>query len=63
MPRPLVLGQVRLLEAPNTEANFVMREMGYNIAREHARQLRFIAHVALLLAPLVLLGVASRRAP
>ena len=52
-------GSARLLEAPHTEANFVMREMGYEIARAHARKLRGIVHVALFLAPLALLGVVA----
>jgi sulfite dehydrogenase (quinone) subunit SoeC len=33
-------GEVRPLEAPHTQANFVMREMGYTIARKHAAKLR-----------------------
>jgi DMSO reductase anchor subunit len=57
------LGEVRLLEAPHTEANFVMREMGYAIARAHARKLRVVAHVALFLAPLALLGVVAAGSP
>jgi len=57
------LGEVRLLEAPHTEANFVMREMGYAIARAHARQLRVLVHVALFLAPLALLGVVAAGPP
>jgi DMSO reductase anchor subunit len=56
-------GQARLLEAPHTEANFLMREMGYEIARAHARKLRVIAHVALFLAPLILLGIVVAGAP
>jgi DMSO reductase anchor subunit len=56
-------GQVRLLEAPHTEANFVMREMGFEIARAHARKLRFIVHGALFLAPLALLGVVAAGPP
>jgi len=57
------LGEVRLLEAPHTEANFVMREMGYAIALAHARKLRVVAHVALFLAPLALLGVVAAGSP
>jgi DMSO reductase anchor subunit len=57
------LGSVRLLEAPHMEANFVMREMGYEIARAHARKLRVIVHVALFLAPLILLGVVAAGPP
>jgi DMSO reductase anchor subunit len=56
-------GEVRLLEAPHTEANFIMREMGYEIARMHARRLRAIVHVALFIAPLILLGVVVAGPP
>ena len=33
-------GDVRLLEAPHTEANYLMTEMGFQIARKHAAKLR-----------------------
>jgi DMSO reductase anchor subunit len=33
-------GKVRPLEPPHSQANFVMREMGYHVARKHARKLR-----------------------
>jgi DMSO reductase anchor subunit len=36
-------GSVRVLDPPHTQANFVMREMGYTVARKHARTLRIIA--------------------
>jgi len=36
------IGKVRQLEAPHTQANFVQREMGYQVARKHAAQLRRI---------------------
>ncbi len=36
-------GEVSLLEGPHTSDNFVMREMGYSIARRHATRLRRIA--------------------
>ena len=36
-------GTVRVLDPPHTQANFVMREMGYAVARKHARILRIIA--------------------
>lgn len=39
-------GRVRPLEAPHTQANFVMREMGYAIARKHAMKLRFLVQAA-----------------
>jgi len=33
-------GKVRPLEPPHTQPNFVMREMGYKVARKHALKLR-----------------------
>ncbi len=36
------LGTVRPLDPPHTQPNFVMREMGYQVARRHARRLRGI---------------------
>jgi DMSO reductase anchor subunit len=47
-------GTVRLLEAPHTEENYLMREMGYRIARKHAAKLRRIALAAGFAAPLAL---------
>lgn len=43
-------GVVRPAEAPHTEANYLLREMGYVLARRHARRLR---PIALLLAGLL----------
>lgn len=37
------LGEVRMLEGPHSGANFVMREMGYAVARKHVRKLRRIS--------------------
>jgi DMSO reductase anchor subunit len=37
------LGKVRLLEAPHSEANYLMKEMGFRIARKHAVRLRILA--------------------
>ncbi|HLB96003.1 MAG TPA: DmsC/YnfH family molybdoenzyme membrane anchor subunit, partial [Acetobacteraceae bacterium] len=37
------LGKVRSLDPPNTEENYLLREMGYRIARKHAARLRVIA--------------------
>lgn len=36
-------GEVRPLEPPHSQPNFVMREMGYRIARKHALKLRRLA--------------------
>ena len=37
------LGTVRLFEAPHTSQNYLMKEMGFHIARKHATKLRRIA--------------------
>lgn len=37
------LGEVRSFEAPSTEENYLTHEMGFVLARKHARQLRTIA--------------------
>jgi len=47
--------EVRMFEAPHTEENFVMREMGYRVARSHVEKLRGIARVTLFAVPLVLI--------
>lgn len=55
------IGQVRLLESPHSGENYVMREMGYTIARKHARRLRKFALVVggvLTAFALVLAGVS-----
>jgi len=37
------LGTVRLFEAPHTSENYLLKEMGFSIARKHAAKLRRIA--------------------
>lgn len=39
-------GRVRLLEAPHTEENYLLHEMGFRLARKHARRLRRVARWA-----------------
>lgn len=51
-------GLVRMLDAPHTETNYLMQEMGYRIARKHAGRLRVIAAVALFAIPFILLLAA-----
>jgi sulfite dehydrogenase (quinone) subunit SoeC len=46
-------GQVRPLDPPHTQANFVMREMGFQVARKHALRLRRASAVLLFLMPIV----------
>ncbi len=49
------LGPVRSLEPPHTEENFLLREMGYVIARKHASRLRAVAMAVGFIVPVVLL--------
>lgn len=52
-------GKVSLFEAPHTEESFVMREMGFTIARKHAKELRMLSLLALFGAPLILMPLAA----
>jgi DMSO reductase anchor subunit len=47
------LGTVRPLDPPHTQPNFVMREMGYQVARRHAEMLRWLAMILLFALPIV----------
>ena len=49
------LGKVRLLEAPHSEENYLMREMGFQIARKHAEKLRRIVVVLAFALPALLI--------
>lgn len=62
------LGAVRSFEQPHTEENYLSHEMGFVLARAHARRLRAIALWLILLAPvsmlpLVLTGAAGAWIP
>jgi DMSO reductase anchor subunit len=46
-------GRVRMLEPPNTEENYLLKEMGFHIARKHRVRLRLIARVAAFVVPLL----------
>ena len=53
-------GKVRQLEAPHSQANFVMREMGFVVARKHAKILRQLVMLLLFAGPVLLcLGSAA----
>ncbi|HEY6941658.1 dimethyl sulfoxide reductase anchor subunit family protein [Dokdonella sp.] len=52
------LGVVRAFEAPHTEENYLLHEMGFMLARKHARALRRIALVAAFAVPALLAAVA-----
>jgi len=47
-------GRVCMLEAPHTEENYLLREMGFRIARRHRRRLRRIARLAGFAVPAVM---------
>jgi DMSO reductase anchor subunit len=55
------LGRVRMLDPPHTQTNYLLSEMGYQVARKHALKLRQLAY--LLAAGAALLTVASVLAP
>ena len=48
-------GTVKLFEAPHTEANYLMKEMGFKIARKHSAKLRLITLLAGFIAPILLI--------
>ena len=45
-------GTVRSIEWPHTEENYVLKEMGFRIARRHAAKLRRIVHAGAFALPL-----------
>jgi len=51
------LGEVRLLESPNTQANYLNREMGFRVARKHAVKLRRFAVIFGAVLPIGMLVV------
>lgn len=51
-------GTVRLFAAPHTEENYLLKEMGYKVARKHAMKLRRIVWAGAFAAPLAMLIVA-----
>jgi sulfite dehydrogenase (quinone) subunit SoeC len=53
------LGEVRLLETPNTSANYLNKEMGFRVARKHALKLRRITLLAGFLLPFALLSLTA----
>jgi DMSO reductase anchor subunit len=51
------LGTVRPFEAPHTETNYRLREMGFVVARKHARVLRRIAFIVGFVLPALIASV------
>ncbi|HUD43239.1 MAG TPA: DmsC/YnfH family molybdoenzyme membrane anchor subunit [Dokdonella sp.] len=50
-------GSVAAMEAPHTEENYLLREMGFALARRHAERLRAIASRTLFALPLLAIGM------
>jgi len=55
------LGKVRVLEPPHTQPNFIMREMGYRVARKHAQKLRKLSLLLAFGLPVVVLMLSQAR--
>ena len=47
-------GKVRMLEPPHTEENYLLKEMGFRIARQHQARLRRVARLAGFAGPALL---------
>jgi DMSO reductase anchor subunit len=48
------IGTVRPLDPPHTESNYLLREMGFRVARKHASTLRWVALIAGFAVPVLL---------
>ena len=56
------IGPTRAFEAPHTEPNYLLREMGFVLARRHSSRLRAIAIAALAGVPLAAITLVALRA-
>ena len=54
----LVGGTVRSIEWPHTEENYLLKEMGFRIARKHSAKLRRITQALAFIVPAILLAIA-----
>ena len=52
------LGKISLVEAPHSEDNYLLKEMGFRVARKHAARLRIIALVLGFITPFGLIALA-----
>lgn len=54
-------GEVRSIEWPHTQANYILKEMGYQVARKHAAKLRRYAQILAFALPIaaLLLGLLA----
>lgn len=51
-------GEVRVVDWPHTQENYLQKEMGFQVARKHAVKLRGIAHLLAFALPFILAVVA-----
>ena len=49
---------MRLIDAPHSQSNYLLDEMGFRVARKHAEKLRRIAIFAGFVGPAALLALA-----
>jgi DMSO reductase anchor subunit len=51
--------QVRPLDPPHVQDNYLLKEMGFTIARKHAHKLRRLTHLLAFIVPLVLFVIQA----
>jgi DMSO reductase anchor subunit len=51
-------GKVSFAGSPHSQDNYLLKEMGFKIARKHARKMRIIAAVLGFIVPLILIAIA-----
>ena len=56
-------GDIRLLESPHTQENYLQKEMGYRIAQKHAGKLRQLSIAAGFVGPVLLTTLAHVSPP
>jgi DMSO reductase anchor subunit len=56
-------GKVRVLDQPHSRANYVMREMGFEVGRKHAMQLRKMVLMIGFVAPFLALAISLFSGP
>lgn len=52
-------GKIKLVQSPHSQANYLMKEMGYKLARKHAKKLRGLCLVFAFVLPFLFTLLAS----
>jgi DMSO reductase anchor subunit len=55
-------GKVSMAASPHSEDNYLLKEMGFKIARKHARKIRIIASIFAFITPLLLIAAGMHLA-